>query len=183
MLSHRIKLLLFVGALVAFADFFSCNEQDSDSDQAIHHVSYCAPFPESGCFEPAPLPGDPRYGLAGQVLIEDACTSMFSEDHKLDCLWIGLDDPVVWDKILASNATGVGPVIVIAGEILADPSQSHGFYLVPSTISSYLRGIYDDNLTSIDQVESDPGYYEPGGEGGKPKWGLPLFIRAIVSNP
>ena len=181
MLDHRLKLFVFVGTLLVVASSFSCNTTNSDDETVIYRTVYCMKFPESGCFvDPAPLPGDPRYGLAGQVFIEDSCKSWYSEDEQLDCLWIGVDDPTIMDQIQANKFTA--GMKVIAGKIKADPTQIHGFYLDPSTIS-YLKGDYFDIVTSIDQVESDPAYYEPGGAGGKPEWGLPLDIRAIVLNP
>jgi hypothetical protein len=124
------------------------------------------------CSDPPPFPGDPRYGLAAQILIQD--TGCNSQNARLDCLWIGIDDPAVVDQILARGGDIGG---WIRGTVIVDPSQPHGFYLLPSSTVYWGGGLIGGVTTNIDWVEADPARHDGG------FWAFTLDLRDMAINP
>ena len=150
---NAVKALqFFLEAWLCLLLVSGCGQDSSSTDSA----PICPMDPLSGCQDPPPISGDPRYGQAGHVLIQDSGCS--SEDGRLDCLWIGIDDPAEMDKIVNRGNT-IGS---IRGEIIADPSMPHGFYLDPATTFFWDGGLIDVVVTSIDRTEADPAFYETG---------------------
>jgi len=167
---RKSGMILFLVSIIACS--LACNDQDSESEEIVFRDVYCAPSAESGCFDPAPLPGDPRYGLAAQILIQD--TGCNRNNARLDCLWIGIDDPAVVDQILARGSNIGGR---IRGTVIVDPSQPHGFYLDPSSTVYWGGGLLEGVVTTIDWVEVDPARHDGG------FWAFGLHLRDIVINP
>lgn len=164
--------LLLLGAWLCLVLMSGCGH---DSSSTPDPGPTCPIDPLSGCQDSPPVPGDPRYGQAGHVLIRDFGCS--SEDGRLDCLWIGIDDPAEMDKIINRGGNFGGD---IRGEIIADPSQPHGFYLDPATTFFWDGGLIVAVSTSIDRTEADPVYYETG------PWSPYAFLAYtlnIVKNP
>lgn len=151
--------------------FGACANDGSSSDA----WTGCPTDPLSGCSDSAPLAGDPRYGLVAQILIQDNGCS--SEDGRRDCLWIGIDDPAVLEQIRNRGGNLGGD---IRGDIIAAPSQPHGFYINPASTLFWDGGLLPEVVTTIDRTEADPAFYEGGPYAPYAFW---ADTREIVINP
>jgi|GEM_PF-2460587 len=129
------------------------------------------------CYEPAPVSGDPRFGSAGQIMIDDRNLGTRG-DGELDCLWIGINDSAVWEDII-SGANGCRSLI--GGIIIIDPNLPHGFYIAPATIFCTYGGI-PELTTTIDWVEADPEKFSSGCFGGDGICQFWANIRKMVPN-
>jgi len=161
------KTLLFLLFLLIFnlVFIFSCEREEE------------IPVSDS-CYEPAPVSGDPRFGSAGQIMIDDRHLGTRG-DGEIDCLWIGVNDSEVWEDIISGNN---GCRSLIGGIIIIDPNLPHGFYINPATsFCSY--GVIPELSTTIDWVEADPEKFSSGCGGYGD--GICLFwanIREVVPN-
>jgi hypothetical protein len=127
------------------------------------------------CSEPVPYETDIRHGTAGAIMLHDRGEK--SPDGEIDCLWVGINDADLLDAIL--DAKGVGNLV---GEIVADDSVPHRFYLDPTSISFDTADYPPEQMITIDQVEVYPSRFTPA-LGGYPVYAFPPTVLKYVVWP
>jgi len=138
-----------------------------------------------GCGDEPPGPGDPAYGTAAEILLEDCGSGAL--------LWVGIDfaptptpgpggggtPPNVFDEfeelLCAGELEWIGGTVVVAND------HPQGFFFAPSDIV-VLSSAPEELRTTISAIARDPGFFAPGGEGGRERWVVPATLLAVETS-
>lgn len=138
-----------------------------------------------GCGDEPPGPGDPDFGDAAEVLVEDCA------DGNL--LWVGIAAPITPTPGPPENPTptpdaGVfgefetlrcdGELNWIGGTVRPAEDLPNGFFFDPGAIL-VLETADVAVQTTIAAIASDPDFFAPGGDGGQAQWVVPADVLAI----
>ncbi len=132
--------------------------------------------PPLGTPLPDPVPGDPWYGLEGNVLISDR-DFFLSQDGVIDQIWIGFDRATEFQLFLDLHAKhGDNTGFNIGGRVIADVTAPLGFYFAPfTTVAAEIIPVGSD--TTLDQMKLDPAQFalnEPG------LWNVPAVVEKVI---
>ncbi len=121
----------------------------------------------------SPLPGDPRFGTAGNVLISDRSRS---NDPVIDRIWIGFHSQQAFQEFLGLNQKFPGGGFWIGGKVVAQPSLPLGFYFDPDTTEAAEVTI-EAIQTTLDQMKANPNEFAKNVPG---RWVVPASVERIV---
>ena len=132
--------------------------------------------PPLGTPLPDPVPGDPWYGLEGNVLISDR-DFFLSQDGVIDQIWIGFNRANEFQLFLDLHAKhGDVTGFSIGGRVIADGTAPLDFYFDPNTTvaAEVFAGATN---TTLDQMKLDPAQFalnEPG------LWNVPAVVEKVI---
>ncbi len=121
----------------------------------------------------APLPSDPRFGTAGNVLISDRGRS---NDLVIDRIWIGFHSQQEFQNFLALNQRFPRGGFWIGGKVVARANLPLGFYFDPNTTGAAEVTI-EAIQTTLDQIKADPNEFAKNIPG---RWVVSATVERIV---
>ena len=132
--------------------------------------------PPLGPLLPDPVPGDPWYGLEGNVLISDR-EFFLNRDGVPDQIWIGFNRAVEFQAFLALHAKhGDKLGFNIGGRVIADVTAPLGFYFDPNTTLA-AEVFAEASNTTLDQMKLDPAQFALNVPG---LWNVPAVVEKVI---